>query len=141
MTIRDSIEKFVDDFNLPIECVKHFACNVEKLKITLVDGLELVICKKVEELTDQEVMDYFVYFNDLLKNKFTKYYNSKEFVSLYLSILKLENLDDFDLVSLIIAFNSFYYLDTDHYIFEDDYFYEMIHKELSKRKKGEFCAL
>ena len=141
MTISDSIDKFVNNFNIPMECVRHFSCNVEELKIKLVDNSERLICKNVEEITDQEFMDYFVYFNDLVKDKFKKYYSSEEFIFLYFSILQLDNLNSLTDEVLIVAFNSYYYLDDDHYIFENDYFYEIIHKELNKRKKGDFCAV
>ena len=133
MTISDSIDKFVNNFNIPMECVRNFSCNVEELKIKLVDNSERLICKNVEEITDQEFMDYFVYFNDLVKDKFKKYYSSEEFIFLYFSILQLDNLNSLTDEVLIVAFNSYYYLDNDHYIFENDYFYQLHRKTTSFR--------
>lgn len=140
MSVNDDIEKFVKVFNLPIECVKDFSSKLNELKLTLIDCSEIVICKNVDISTCQQHNYYVVYFKDLLKNKFMNYYNSKEFIDLYSSILRLDDISNLKDDILIAAFNSFYYLDTDHYIFENDYFYERIHKELNK-KKGEFCEV
>lgn len=78
MMLSDDIIDFVNSFNIPRECIKRFYCDLESLKIRLVDYSDIIICKNNEELTFEEFNYYFKLFNDTLNNKLKNYYNSIE---------------------------------------------------------------